>query len=84
MEFAEQNPGTLVVVTGDHETGGLSLVSCDSDFCLSEQGVEYRWTTNGHSGTMIPIYLNGARAERINGIMEHSEVGAPLKAIIKR
>lgn len=84
VEFAEQNPGTLVVVTADHETGGLSLVSCDSDFCLSEQGVEYRWTTNGHSGTMTPIYLYGTGAERINGIMENAELGAKLKAIIDR
>ena len=84
VEYASQNPETLVVVTGDHETGGLSIVSCDSDFCLSEQGIEYRWTTKGHSGVMLPIYLYGAGAEKINGIMENAELGTKLKELIKR
>lgn len=84
VTFAERNPGTLVVVTADHETGGLSLVSSNADFNLSEQGVEYRWTTDGHSGTMVPIYLYGAGAELINGIMENSELGATLKTIVSR
>lgn len=82
VEYAKTHPGTLVVVTSDHETGGLSLVSANSDFNLSEQGVEFRWTTDGHSGQMIPIYLYGAGAEHINGIMENSELGAKLKSLV--
>lgn len=84
VEYAKHNPETLVIVTGDHETGGLSIVSCDANFCLSEQGVEYRWTTNGHSGTMLPIYLYGRYAEEINGIMENAELGAKLKELISK
>lgn len=84
VDFAKHHPDTLVVVTGDHETGGLSIVSCDADFCLSEQGVEYRWTTKGHSGTMLPIYLYGTAAENINGIMENAELGAKLKELISK
>lgn len=82
VEYAEEHPGTLVVVTADHETGGLSIVSNNADFNLSEQGVEYRWTTDGHSGVMVPIYLYGTGAERINGIMENSTLGEKLKNII--
>lgn len=82
LAYAESNPDTLVVVTADHETGGLSLVSGNADFNLSEQGVEYRWTTNGHSGVMIPIYLYGKGAELINGVIENAELGSALKAII--
>ena len=82
VEYADNHEGTLVVVTADHDTGGLSIVSSDADFTLSEQGVEYRWTTRGHSGVMIPIYLYGAGAELINGIMENAELGAKLKALI--
>ena len=82
VEYADSHEGTLVVVTADHETGGLSIVSSDADFTLSEQGVEYRWSTRGHSGVMVPIYLYGAGAELINGIMENAELGAKLKEII--
>jgi alkaline phosphatase len=83
VAFANENPGTLVVVTADHSTGGLSIVSADADFTLSEQGVEYRWTTKGHSGEMIPIYLYGAGAESINGIMENADLGVKLKSLIE-
>ncbi|MBR5205835.1 MAG: alkaline phosphatase [Alistipes sp.] len=83
VEYATNNDGTLVVVTADHETGGLGLVSGNADFNLSEQGVEYRWCTTGHSAQMVPVYLYGTGAELINGIMENSELGTKLKSLIE-
>ena len=83
VEYAREHEGTLVVVTADHETGGLSIVSADANFNLSEQGVEYRWTTNGHSGVMIPIYLYGTANESINGIVENTDIANTLKGLIK-
>ena len=83
VEYARKHPDTLVVVTADHETGGLALISANADFNLSEQGVEFKWSTGGHSAEMVPIYLYGAGAERINGIMENTELNAKLKALIK-
>lgn len=83
VAYAATHPKTLVVVTADHETGGLAIVSGNSDFNLSEQGIEYRWATDGHSGEMVPIYLYGASAECINGIMENAELGAALKGLLR-
>lgn len=82
VEYARRTPGTLVVVTADHDTGGMAIVSSNSDFNLSEQGVEYRWTTDGHSAEMVPVYLYGTGAEHINGIVENSELGAKLKELL--
>ena len=83
VAYAKKHPNTLVVVTADHETGGLAIVSGNADFNLSEQGIEYRWATDGHSGEMVPIYLYGAGAESINGIMENAELGAALKELLR-
>ena len=83
VRYAETHPDTLVVVTADHGTGGLTLVSANADFTLAEQGVEYRWTTGGHSGEMIPVYLYGAGAELINGVMENSELSAKLRSMVE-
>ena len=83
VAYAAEHDDTLVVVTADHETGGLGLVSGNADFNLSEQGVEYRWCTTGHSAQMVPVYLYGAGAELINGIMENSELCAKLKQLLK-
>lgn len=83
VAYAERTPGTLVVVTADHETGGLAIVSNDADFNLSEQGVKYVFGTKGHSASMVPVYLYGTGAELINGVMENSELGATLIDIIR-
>lgn len=83
VEYAKLHEGTLVVVTAAHETGGLSIVSADANFNLSEQGVEYRWSTKGHSGVMIPIYLYGTASESINGIVENPDIANTLKGLIK-
>lgn len=45
MDFADDHPGTLVVVTADHETGGLSIPSNEEDFHLSDSGVQYDFST---------------------------------------
>lgn len=83
VAYAREHSDTLVVVTADHETGGLTIVSGDANFRLSEQGIEYCWSTGGHAGAMVPAYLYGTGAELINGVMENSELGAKLKALIE-
>ncbi len=74
MDFADTHPGTLVVVTADHETGGLSITSNKTDFMLSESGIGYQFGTTGHSGTLVPVYLYGTGAEGINGVMDNTDL----------
>ncbi len=82
MDYADAHPGTLVVVTGDHETGGLSIPSNKTDFTLPESGISYGFSTTGHTGIMLPIYLYGTGADRINGIMENTELSQSLQRMI--
>ena len=84
VAYAKAHPETLVVVTADHGTGGLTIISGNADFTLSEQGVEYNWATHGHSGEMVPIYLYGTGAERINGIMENADLGKRLIELVQQ
>ena len=79
MDFADRHPGTLVVVTADHETGGLSIPSTDVDFEHGEAGIEYRFSTGGHTAAMVPVYLYGTGAERINGVLDNTELAHMLK-----
>lgn len=78
MAYADAHPGTLVVVTADHETGGLTMPSGNADFTRSESGVDYRFSTGGHSGILVPVYLYGAGAERVNGVIENTELSNRL------
>ncbi len=82
MDFADYNPGTLVVITADHETGGLSMVSNDADFTKSDSGVAYKYSTGGHSGILVPVYTYGAGADRIEGVMENTALSDKIAEIL--
>ena len=82
MDYADAHPGTLVVVTGDHETGGLSIPSNKTDFTLPESGISYDFSTTSHTGIMLPIYLYGTGAERINGILDNTELSQQLQRML--
>jgi len=82
MDFADSHPGTLVVVTADHETGGLTLPSGESDFTLPDSGVMVEFSTGGHSASMVPVYLYGTGADRIRGLMDNTELANRIKQLI--
>lgn len=68
LEFASQNGETLVVVTADHETGGLTLVDGD----MKTGKVMARFSTGGHTGVMVPVFAYGPGAELFTGINENT------------
>lgn len=53
MEYAFYNPETLVIITADHETGGLTKNADDS----------YSYTTTSHTGADVPVFAYGSGAE---------------------
>ena len=68
LEFAAKDGETLVVVTADHETGGLTLVNGD----MKTGKVTGRFTTGGHTGVMVPVFAYGPGAEAFMGIYENT------------
>jgi alkaline phosphatase len=65
---------TLVLITGDHETGGLSL-NPHPRLPLSYQP---KWTTDGHTGVAVPVFSYGAGSAKFKGIQTHSDIGRKL------
>jgi alkaline phosphatase len=67
--FAETDGKTLVVVTADHETGGLSLVGGSIQY----HRVAGNFISSGaHTGVMVPIFSYGPGAERFSGIHDNT------------
>lgn len=83
MDFADRTPGTLVVVVADHETGGLTMPSANEDFTKAESGVRYEFSTHGHTGIMIPVYLYGAGVEEIQGVMDNTELAKKIMSLLE-
>lgn len=78
FEWAAQDGETLVVVTADHETGGLTLVDGD----LKEGRVVGKFSTGGHSGVMVPVYTFGPGYENFTGIFENTDVFWKIKKLL--
>lgn len=70
LEFAQQDGETLVIVTADHETGGLALVGGE----MESHTIEAKFTTDHHSSVMVPVFAFGPGAEEFGGIYENTEV----------
>lgn len=82
LDYAETHKGTLVIILADHETGGLSIPSGNTDFLLGESGVEFNWGTTGHTGTMIPVFSYGPRAEYFSGVLDNDELGRRMQQVL--
>ncbi len=68
LDFASGNGKTLVVVTADHETGGLSLTGGS----LAGHSIEVNFSGSDHSAVMVPVFSFGPGAERFSGIHENT------------
>ena len=70
LKFADSNGETLVIVTSDHETGGLTLV----DGNLQTGAVTARYMTDDHTPIMVPVFSYGPQADRFNGVYRNTEI----------
>lgn len=77
LKFADSNGETLVVVTGDHETGGLTLV----DGTIPPQRITAQYMTDDHTPIMLPVYAYGPFAGRFAGVYENTQFFHVIKEI---
>jgi alkaline phosphatase len=69
LRFAEKDGNTLVIVTADHECGGL---------CLTEKSKmgrpRFKFSTNGHTASLVPVFAYGPGSELFHGIYDNTEI----------
>jgi len=68
LDYASANKNTLIVITADHETGGLTL----QDGNLSEHQLTAKFSGSGHTAVMVPIFAYGPGAQKFSGIHENT------------
>ncbi|MFN7115898.1 MAG: alkaline phosphatase [Saprospiraceae bacterium] len=69
LEFAHKRGNTLVIVTGDHETGGFSITEGSK-----MNRLKTAFTTNGHTAALIPVFAYGPSAQLFSGIYENTDI----------
>jgi len=78
LGFLKDNPNTLIVVTADHETGGLSLLADKSNKFTPT------FSSGHHSGIMVPVFAYGRHAQLFNGIYENTAIYHKLMSVMKQ
>lgn len=69
LEFAAADGETLVIVTGDHECGGLSLVKE-----VGKNNFKASFTTRLHTASWVPVYAYGPQAALFTGVYQNTDV----------
>lgn len=80
IQYADQNPGTLVLITADHETGGISIPQGK----VESSTIELAYHSDDHTGIMVPIFAYGAHSEDFQGIYENTEVFHKIMKLVKK
>ncbi|MGK2859354.1 MAG: alkaline phosphatase, partial [Thermoanaerobaculia bacterium] len=77
LEFAKADGHTLVVVTSDHETGGMQLVESRVPGTLGVQ-----WANGKHTAQPVPLFAWGPGASRFDGEIDNTEIHALLVEVL--
>ncbi|MCC9137569.1 alkaline phosphatase [Pontibacter silvestris] len=80
LRFADQDGETLVIVTADHETGGLTLL----DGNISEGYVIGEFSTDDHTGIPVPVYAYGPHSNDFRGVYQNNEIFQKLLALLSK
>lgn len=78
IKFAAKDGETLVLITADHETGGMAITGGNMDTGM----VKGDFPTGGHTGVMVPVFAYGPGAEEFMGIMENTEIHDKMKKLL--
>lgn len=77
LDFARKDGNTLVIVTADHETGGLAINPG------SKMGrLKTKFTTNGHTAAMVPVFAYGPSSEIFAGIYDNTQIYHKIRAAL--
>lgn len=76
LRFAEKDGNTLVIVTADHETGGMALLR-GSD----KESLKIKFTTDYHTASMVPVFAYGPGAEQFSGLYDNTDIYFKMRAL---
>jgi len=78
LKFADSNGETLVVVTADHETGGLTLIDGDRSTGL----ITGYYVTDDHTPIMLPVFAYGPGSQDFCGVYWNTQIFHKIKALL--
>ncbi len=78
IDFAQKDKNTLVIITADHETGGMALL----DGKFGADSIKAVFATKNHTGVPVPVFAYGPGAENFSGFMENTSFKQKLVKLL--
>jgi alkaline phosphatase len=89
--YQRDHPNTLVIITADHETGGLGIEAHYQRggagvFGVADSAENFRldWTTPGHTAVNVPVTSSGPRSHRLEGVRDNTRVFDVASKLLER
>ncbi|MEB2784449.1 alkaline phosphatase [Algoriphagus persicinus] len=79
IQYVDANPNTLLLITADHETGGVSIPQGD----VASSTVELAYHSDDHTGIMVPVFAYGAHSGDFRGVYENSALFHKIMKLVK-
>jgi alkaline phosphatase len=80
MDWLEDRDDTLIVVTADHECGGLWVVKNNRKGFMPE----VFWGSTNHTGINVPIYAVGQGAKEFAGVIDNTDLCKIIMKLTKK
>lgn len=78
LKFAAKDKETLVVVTADHETGGMTINGGD----LKTGKVVGAYTWGNHTAVITPVFAFGPGADQFRGFYDNTDIPKKIKQLL--
>ena len=78
LAFAAKDKQTLVIVTADHETGGMTLNEGNN----KTGDILAKFSSPEHTGICVPVFAYGPGADQFGGFMENTDVAKKMMTLL--
>lgn len=78
LDFAKEDGETLVVLTADHETGGMTMMNSSED----PKKLRVHWVTDYHTALPIALMAYGPQAIQFSGWNDNTDIGIKIAELM--
>lgn len=81
IRFAEKDGHTLVIITADHETGGLCLGNSGN---IEKGGLSGTFSSTNHTPVIVPLFAYGPYSDMFRGVQDNTDVAKKIMEIFSK